>query len=342
MEDIVRDISFNELKGKKIAIDAYNAIYQFLAAIRQPDGTPLMDSKGRPTSHLSGVFYRTINIVESGIIPIYVFDGKPPEEKSAELHHRLEIKKEAMEKYEQARKEGETKSMRKYAQMTSKLTKTIAEESKELLQAMGIPVLQAPSEGEAEAAYLTHKGYTWASASQDYDSLLFGADRLIRNLTLSGKRKLPNKDAYVDISPQFIEFITLTKKLEISRDQLIDIGILVGTDYNPDGVKGIGAKTALKIIKKYGNIENAIGKELDEKDIFFDYKQIRKLFLEPKVSEPDSPISLENPDENHIKEILVEEHDFNEERVINALFRLNKGLKISKNMERQTGLDKWF
>ncbi|BBG24551.1 Flap endonuclease 1 [Sulfuracidifex tepidarius] len=330
------------MKGKKIAIDAYNAIYQFLAAIRQTDGTPLMDSKGRPTSHLSGIFYRTINIVESGIIPVYVFDGKPPEEKSAELRRRIEIKEKAMEKYEQARKEGEIRSMKKYAQMSSRLTNAVAEESKELLQAMGIPVLQAPSEGEAEAAYLTHKGYTWASASQDYDSLLFGADRLVRNLTLSGKRKLPNKDVYVDISPQFIDFVTLAKKLELSREQLIDIGILVGTDYNPEGVKGIGAKTALKIIKKYGSIENAIGKDLDEKDIDFDYKHIRKLFLDPKVSEPNSTIEMENPNEDRIREILVNEHDFNEDRVANGIARLHKGMKISKNMERQTGLDKWF
>jgi len=341
VEEIIKEIKLNDLKGKKIAIDAYNAIYQFLAAIRQLDGTPLMDSRGRSTSHLSGVFYRTINLVEVGITPIYVFDGKPPEEKSRELQRRIEVKQEASMKYEEAKKQGETKAMRKYAQMTSRLTNSTADESKKLLLCMGIPVVQAPSEGEAEAAYLTSKRYVWASASQDYDSLLFGAERLVRNLTISGKRKLPNKDVYVDINPELIEFLTLLKNLGLSREQLIDIGILVGTDYNPDGVKGIGAKTALKIIKKYGSIENAIGKEL-EKELEFDFKQIRKLFLEPKVIDPNSSLELGNPDEECIKELLISEHDFNEERVINGLGRLQKGIKLSKNMERQTGLDKWF
>ncbi len=232
--------------------------------------------------------------------------------------------------------------MKKYAQMSSRLTNNIATESKELLINMGIPIVNAPSEGEAEAAYLSQKDYAWASASQDYDSLLFGARRLIRNLTMTGKRKLPNKDQYVDIVPEIIEFDSLLHKLGITREQLIDIGILIGTDYNPEGIKGIGPKTALKIIKKYGDIEKAIGKEIDEKEILFDYKQIRQLFLNPKVIDPKTSLELKEPDEEKIKRILIDCHDFSEERVVNAVGRLQKAIKSSKNLERQTGLDRWF
>lgn len=301
-----------------------------------------MDKQGRSTSHLSGIFYRTINLVENGIIPIYVFDGKPPEEKTQEIQRRIKIKEEAEEKYSQAKEQGEIKSMKKYAQMSSRLTKNIAMESKELLINMGIPLIDAPSEGEAEAAYLSQKDYVWASASQDYDSLLFGARRLIRNLTITGKRKLPNKDQYVDIVPEIIELDSLLHKLGITREQLIDIGILIGTDYNPEGIKGIGPKTALKIIKKYGDIEKAIGKEIDEKEILFDYKQIRQLFLNPKVIDPKTSLELKEPDEEKIKRILIDCHDFSEERVVNAIGRLQKAIKSSKNLERQTGLDRWF
>jgi flap endonuclease 1 (EC 3.1.-.-) len=240
VKEIKREVQLSELKGKKVSIDAYNAIYQFLTAIRQPDGTPLMDSQGRVTSHLSGIFYRTISLLEEGVIPIYVFDGKPPELKAQELERRRKIKEEAEKKLEKAKEEGETKELKKYSQMATRLTNDMAEEGKRLLEAMGIPVVQAPSEGEAEAAYLCSQGYTWAAASQDYDSLLFGANKLIRNLTLTGKRKLPKKDVYVEIKPELIELEDLLKKFGITREQLVDIGILIGTDYDPDGIKGIG------------------------------------------------------------------------------------------------------
>ncbi|WP_229572507.1 flap endonuclease-1 [Saccharolobus caldissimus] len=343
VKEVKREISFAEIKGKKVSIDAYNALYQFLAAIRQPDGTPLMDSQGRITSHLSGLFYRTINILEEGIIPIYVFDGKPPEEKRAELERRKKIKEEAEKKLEKAKVEGKVEDMRKYSQAAIKLTNEMVDESKKLLENMGIPVIQAPSEGEAEAAYLNLIGITWASASQDYDSILFGAKRLIRNLTITGKRKLPNKDVYVEITPEIVETDLLLKKLGITREQLIDIAILIGTDYNPGGIKGIGPERALKIIKKYGKIEKAIEYgEIPKRDITFDINEIRNLFLNPQVIKPEKNIDLGEPDENKILEILVKEHNFSEDRVKNGIQRLLKAIREAKGMSRQTGLDQWF
>ncbi|ARM75991.1 flap endonuclease-1 [Acidianus manzaensis] len=343
VDEIKREIQLSEIKGKKISIDAYNAIYQFLTAIRQPDGTPLMDSSGRVTSHLSGVFYRTISLLEEGVIPVYVFDGKPPEMKSQELDRRRKIKEEAEKKLQKAKEEGSTRELKKYSQMSTKLTNDMAEESKKLLTAMGIPIVQAPSEGEAEAAYLCSSGYTWASASQDYDSLLFGAKRLVRNLTLTGKRKLPNKDIYVEIKPEIIELNDLLNKYGINREQLVDIGILIGTDYDPEGIKGIGSKTALRIIKKYGTIEKAVEKgEVPKYILDLDLEKIRSLFLKPDVNNPEGSLELTDPNKDEIINILVNEHNFNADRVNNGIERLIKGIKDTKGLSRQTGLDQWF
>ena len=304
-----------------------------------------MDSQGRITSHLNGLFYRTISILEEGITPIYVFDGKPPEQKTQELERRRKIKEEAEKKLEQVKAEGgaEKGELKKYAQMAIRLTNEMAEESKELLKAMGIPIVQAPSEGEAEAAYINSLGLSWAAASQDYDSLLFGAKRLVRNLTLTGKRKLPGKDVYVEIKPELIELDTLLKKLGITREQLVDIGIIIGTDYNPDGIKGYGAKTAYRIIKKYGSLEKAVEKgEIPKNKITFNVEEIRNLFLKPNVQEPKENLELENCDSEKIIEILVKNHDFNEERVKNGIERLSKAKREAKGASRQTGLDQWF
>jgi len=186
-------VSLKDLAGKSIAIDAYNALYQFLAIIRQPDGTPLKDHTGRVTSHLSGLFYRTCNLLEMGIKVIYVFDGTPPALKETEIKRRSQVKDEALKKYEEALKMGKIEEARMYAQMTSRLKDYMAEDAKRLLTLMGVPWVQAPSEGEAQAAYMVKKGDADYCASQDYDSLLFGAPHLLRNVTISGRRKLPRK-----------------------------------------------------------------------------------------------------------------------------------------------------
>jgi flap endonuclease-1 len=151
-------VKLEDLGGKAIAIDAYNALYQFLAIIRQPDGTPLKDSSGRVTSHLSGLLYRTSNLVEIGIKPIYVFDGAPPTLKEVEIKRRKRVKEEALVLYERALKEGKVEEARVYAQATSHLKDYMAEDSKRLLDLLGIPWIQAPSEGEAQAAHMTKKG----------------------------------------------------------------------------------------------------------------------------------------------------------------------------------------
>ena len=333
------EVELRGLRGRVIALDAYNMLYQFLAAIRQPDGTPLMDRMGRVTSHLSGLFYRTINMAEAGIKPVYVFDGIPPEMKKQELARRMRLKEEAERKLEQARSLGRREEARRYAMQAARLTREMAEEAKRLLDAMGIPWIQAPSEGEAQAAYVARKGDAWAAGSQDYDSLLFGAPRLVRNLAITGRRKLPGRNVYVEIKPEVIYLDKLLRALGITREQLIVIAILLGTDYNPGGVPGYGPKTALRYVKSMGDARKAL-LAVSKMVRGYDVERIFEYFLNPDVTD-DYEIKFRPPDEKEIYRILVEEHDFNPERVRRAVERLKKAYREHLKA-RHRGLDAWF
>lgn len=329
-----RQISLQELSGRTIAIDAMNTLYQFLAIIRQPDGTSLMDRRGNITSHLSGVFYRTINLLEAGIKPVYVFDGEPPELKSETVEERRRIRQEAARKWEEALERGDLEEARKFAQSSTSLTDEMVEESKRLLEAMGVPYVQAPSEGEAQASYMARKGDVWGVASQDYDSLLYNSPYLVRNLTISGRRKLPGKNVYVKVEPELVSLDENLRELGITREQLIGIGILLGTDYN-EGVKGIGVKTALKLIREKGSIEKVV----EEKKIVLEpsVEQIKQLFLNPKVTD-DYEIRWKPVDRDKVFSILCDEHDFSRERVQKALERVRE----EERTRAQSRLEQFF
>ena len=334
-ELVVREkTTLESFSSKIIAVDAYNAIYQFLASIRGPDGLQLSDSEGRITSHLSGLLYRNINFLSLGIKPVYVFDGKPPSLKTAEIERRKQIKKDATVKYEKAIAEGNMEDARKFAQQTTSMKDGMVNESKQILTYFGIPYIDAPSEGEATAAHLTNTGQAYASASQDFDSILCGAKRLIRNFTNSGRRKLPNRNTYVEIEPEIIETQKSLDSLGITREQLVDIGILIGTDFNPNGFDRIGPKTALKMIKQHLRLEDIpqIQEQLQE----IDYEQIRKIFLEPIVADVDE-IVFGNVDYEGMTNYLVKERSFSEDRVQSSLNRLKKALE-----KKSHNLDQWF
>lgn len=340
VKEVRRTITFENLFNKKIAIDAFNTLYQFLAIIRQRDGTPLKDYKGNITSHLSGVFYRTINFLEQNIKPVYVFDGEPSTLKLDTIQERKEIKKEAKKKLEKAREKGDMKEARKYAQMTSKLDSDMIEESKKLIKYMGIPVVQAPSEGEAQSAYMVQEGDVWACASQDYDTLLFNGKRLIRNFAVSRSKKV--KDTSVTLDIEYISLNKFLDKFEINREQLIDMGILIGTDFFP-GIKGIGQHTALDLIKKHGNLESIIKKEVEAagKKIDLDMdivNQVKEIFLHPTVTKDYPKLTWTKIEYDKIKELLVETHNFSSSRVENALDRLRKLDQSST----QVSLDSFF
>jgi len=318
-----RETEMSELKGKILCVDAFNALYQFLSNIRQPDGTPLMDSKQRVTSHLSGLFYRTTNLMAKGIKLVYVFDGQKSELKQKTIEMREKRKEIAREKYGGAREEGKEDEMFKFSRQTSRLNDEMIEESKQLLEALGLSVIQAPEEGEAQASYMAkHDPEIYAVASQDYDSLLFGAPRLIQNLTLAKKRTLASGNV-VTIQPELIEFEALLNHLSINHEQLICLGILVGTDFNAGGVHGIGPKKALALVRAH-RYPVSIFEEVQERygSQDFDWRVIFEMFKKPNVARAELKFPRLNAEK--VKEILVKEHDFSLERVEKQLGKLVK------------------
>ncbi len=329
---LIRDFS-----GQILAVDAYNTIYQFLSIIRQPDGTPLMDSRKRVTSHLSGLLYRNLNLLEAGIRPVYVFDGRPHELKKGTIEERTAIKEKAQVEYEAALAVGDLEKARSKAQQTSRLTKEMVEDSKKLLGLIGIPVVQAPMDGEGEAAFLVQKGHAAAVASQDFDSLLFGAPVLVRNLTITGRRKIPRRQIYVNVEPERMELGAVLSALSVTREQLVEMCILMGTDFD-EGIRGIGPKKAHKLMLEHGTLEKVIAARS------FDiphWQEVKRIFLEPAVRDPGPPVFGE-PRVEKIIELLVGEHDFSKERVESPLRRLVELRDEQKKQGAQLRLDKWF
>lgn len=332
-------IGFDALQGRRLAVDAYNTIYQFLSTIRQRDGSPLMDSKGKITSHLSGLLYRVSNMVEMDIRPIFVFDGEPPKFKQKTIEKRQALKAEAKRKLEEAISRGETE-LKTYAQGTVRLTPEIIEESKRLLDLMGVPVVQAPSEGEAEASRMVNEGLAYAVGSQDYDSVLFGATRLVRNLTLSGRRKLPSKGVWIEIEPELIDANESLKALGIDRRRMVWASIMIGTDYF-DGVRGIGPKKGLAIVQKSSSLRESfeLAKSVELYDSNReDLDEIERFFMEPPKPKHEPYIHFKEPDSTRIIEFMCGEHDFMIERVEGALAKMTK----KEEKKGQSKLEGWF
>jgi len=308
------------------AIDANNTLYQFLTIIRQPDGTPLMDRKGRVTSHLSGILFRISSFMERGIKPVFVFDGKPAELKQATIDERRKLRDAAGEKWQAALERGDEEEAYKQARSATRVDAEIIATSKELLRLMGIPVVQAPGEGEAQASHMVAKGDAKYVVSQDYDTLLFGAPLLIRNLTVSGKRKIRGRQ--ITVSPERIVLADTLAGLQLTREQLIEIGILIGTDFNP-GVEGVGAKTGLKIVRNGG-----FARKLKEKLPDFDPAPVMDMFLHPAVTD-DYSVTASHPDAEGLRKMLCDGYDFSPERVDKAL----EGFAVKAG---QKTLESWF
>jgi flap endonuclease-1 len=312
-----RQIELEYLAGKKLAIDAYNWLYQFVSTIRQADGTPLQNSSGDVTSHLSGLFYRTTRLMKLGIKPVYVFDGKPPAFKYV-LAARAEKKQEARAKWREALEEGDLESARKAAQGTSRLTYEMKEQSKELLTLLGVPVIQAPSEGEAQCSHLCKTDKVFATASQDADALLFGTKRLVRYLNMTGKRKVPRKNIYMDIKPEIITLKELLEASNLTQDQLIIVGMVIGTDFNP-GIHGYGPKKALKLVHQEKTLE-AVLKKVEW--VGPPPETVFNFFKTPPVK--DFNIEFGNVQKEKILKMLVDKYEFSSERIEKALVDVTK------------------
>jgi flap endonuclease-1 len=329
LRDIIADyktpVTWESLPGIA-AIDANNALYQFLTIIRQPDGTPLMDRQGRVTSHLSGILFRMASFMEKGIKPVFVFDGKPTALKQGTIDERRKIRDTAGEKWKEALERGDEVEAYKQARSSTRVDTTIIETSKQLLGLMGIPVVQAPGEGEAQASYMVAKGDARYVVSQDYDTLLFGAPLLIRNLTVSGKRKIRGRQ--ITVTPERIVLADILAGLHLTREQLIEIGILIGTDFNP-GIEGVGAKTGLKIVQK-----GEFAAKLREKQPDFDPAPVIDMFLHPPVTD-DYTLAAAHPDPEAIRKMLCDGYDFSVDRVDKAM----EGFTVKAG---QKTLESWF
>ncbi|MFX1475030.1 MAG: flap endonuclease-1 [Promethearchaeota archaeon] len=327
-------LTLEALRGRSFAVDAANILHQFLALIRTPDGVPLKDSEGRITSHLVGLLYRTTRLVtEYEMRLVFVFDGKPPDLKAGEIEKRQEQRRQAEKEYQEALAQGDLKTAWSKAVATGRLTREMAQEAQEVLGYLGIPYLDAPCEGEAQAAFMARKGEVWASASRDFDSLLFGTPRLLRYLTLTGRKRLPSRGTSVPLQPELIELSRVLAEHKLTREQLVDMALLIGTDFN-SGVRGIGPKTALKLITKHKSLENLPSDVLEK--LSPTYPQVRDLFLHHPVTE-DYDISPTPLDKEGLVRFLCEERGFSRARVLGVVERLSK----ARQPQRQRSLDSW-
>jgi len=312
-------VNLEYFRGKTLAVDAAIELYQFLSIVRLRDGSQLMDSHGHVTSHLSGIVFRTARLIaDYGIRPIFVFDGKPPDLKAAEIEKRREARKQALAEYEKAKAAGDMATAWSKVVMSTRLTREMVDDAKHLLSLLGIPFVQAPSEGEAQAASMVQRGQAYTVAGKDYDSLLFGSPRLARFVALQSREFLPSQGRYRFSPPETIELDENLGILGLSRKQLIEVAMLVGTDFN-EGVKGVGPKRAVEAIKKYGSLERLPGNIRD--NLPDNQLLIRNYFLFPEVD--DAPqIEARHLDIVGAEKFLCEDRDFSEKRVKKALARL--------------------
>lgn len=295
------------------------SLYQFLIAVRQHDGQQLTDSSGETTSHLVGMFYRTLRIVESGIKPVYVFDGKPPDLKGGELAKRFEQREKAQKQAEDIKETGTAEEISKFERRTVKVTRQQNEEAKKLLKLMGIPYINAPGEAEAQCAALCKAKKVFAAASEDMDTLTFGTPTLLRYLTAVESKGIPITE---------IDFNTVLASLELSHDEFIDMCILIGCDYL-DSIRGIGPMKAFEMIKKHRTLENCID-EIKAKNKYkipedWPYEAARELFRNPDVQDPETiDLKWTPPDVDGLVEFLVGEKGFSEDRVRKSAEKLTK------------------
>ena len=321
---VKRVTSLKALSGKSMAVDAFNVLHQFLALIRTRDGAPLSNPQGRVTSHLVGLVFRTTRLIADHRMGlVFVFDGRPPQLKRGEVDRRRALRKRAEEEYAEAVEAEDLATAYSKAVQTGRLTRQMVEDSKRLLDLLGVPWVQAPSEGEAQAAHMARRGDVWASSSRDYDSLLLGTPRLVRYLTIQGQEWLPSKGRARKLEPELIDLETFLGHHGISREQLVDLGILVGTDFN-DGVKGIGPKTALKLVREHGRIEDM--PENVTSRLTREYPEIRRLFMEPEVTD-DYAVAPGELDGKGLISFLCYERGFSRQRVETVVERIERSKK---------------
>jgi flap endonuclease-1 len=324
--------SLEALRGRSFAVDAFNVLHQFLALIRTRDGRPLTDQEGRVTSHLVGLAFRTTKLIaDYQMRLVFVFDGRPPLLKQGEVEKRRALKRKAEAEYAEAMEAGDTATAFSKAVQTGRLDSEMIGDTKRLLDLLGVPWVQAPGEGEAQAAYMAMRGNVWAASSRDYDSLLFGAPRLVRYLTIQGQEWLPSRGRARRLEPEIIELDAFLFHLGITREQLVDLAILIGTDFNR-GVKGIGPKTALRLLREHGCLERMPEEVRSRLQPALD--EIRRIYLKPDVTD-DFNVNAGPLSEGELFSFLCDERGFSRERVEAVVNRM-------RQTQRQRSLRDWL
>ena len=331
---VKRQLSLGELRGRSLAVDANNMLYQFLALIRMSDGRPFTDAKGNITSHLVGLLLRTTRLMaDYDIRPVFVFDGKPPPLKMRTLEARRHYREKAREEWKEAVGRGDYSAAWSKAVTMNSLSQPMQEDARKVLTLLGIPYVQAPEEGEAQAAHMASHEDVWAANSRDYDSVLFGSPRLVRYVTISGQEFLPSKGIARPLIPELIQLQDLLESLGISREQLIDLAILVGNDFN-EGLHGVGPKTALKLIKEHGKLEEL--PDSYKNQLPANFEEVRALFLNPHVTD-DYKVEFTRLDSDGLRKFLCEERGFSPDRVELAIERMRQFYG-----RRRSGLESWL
>ncbi|XP_014234277.1 flap endonuclease 1 isoform X1 [Trichogramma pretiosum] len=329
--EAIKECELKHLFGRKIAIDASMCLYQFLIAVRS-EGAQLTSVDGETTSHLMGTFYRTIRLVENGIKPVYVFDGKPPTLKGGELAKRAERREEAQKQLQAAEEAGNAEDVDKFNRRLVKVTKQHAEDAKQLLKLMGIPYIDAPCEAEAQCAAMVKSGKVYATATEDMDALTFGSNVLLRRLTFSEARKMPIQE---------IQYDKVLHGLQLNKEEFIDLCIMLGCDYT-SSIKGVGPKRAIELIRNHKSLEKILD-NLDTKKYpvpeDWNYKDARMLFIEPEIKDPEEvDLKWNDPDEDGLVQFLCGDKQFNEERVRNGAKKLVK----ARHTGTQGRIDSFF
>lgn len=325
------------LFGRKIAIDASMCIYQLLVAVRM-GADNLTNDDGNVTSHITGLFYRSIRLLELGIKPIFVFDGKPPVMKAGELEKRAAAKKAAEEAAQKAKEDGDLEAAARFARRVNRVTPEMIEGCKTLLKLMGVPIVEAPCEAEAQCAEMVKKGVVYAAASEDMDSLTFGTEKLIRQIWAGTASTAAKKG----IQPTEFTLSVALQELDMTMSQFIDLCILCGCDY-VDSVKGVGVVKALNLIRKHKDLEKAISFLRGEKAYTvpdeYPVDVLRGMFVNPEVTDASElTIKWSKPKVDALKKFLIEDNQFDPLKVENGLRRL----EASKKSTNQVRVDSFF
>lgn len=324
-----KDIAPEFLRGKILVVDALVIIYQMLAVIRGPDGYFLVDKNKNITSHLVGIFNRECRLMSLGVRSIYVFDGPPHPLKLAVIKRRKEERKRFLGEFLHAVKRGDVEKAIKVGKRAMLLNDQMIEDTKRLLRLLGIPIIQAKHDAEAQASFIVNRGDAFAVATRDWDAIIYGANRVVMHWKIIYDEYLPTK---------LYTLREILEGLKLTREQLIDLAILLGTDFNPGGFPKVGPKTAYKLIKTYGGVEKLLALKKITWRWPIDYNEIRNIFLNPPVNE-NYRVEFSSLDRDGLIEFLVNERGFSKQRVLSRLSEAIKGLS---RLGKQTSLDSFL